>query len=1370
MTVQESKLLITIDSRNAERNTRAVANELENLTVKGDKADAQLTEMSSSIKSLVGYMGGLLTINKAIAMADGYTQMAARIRNATSSAEEYDLVQKRVLATANTTYRALSEAQEVYLSLAGGMKSLGKSTTQTLDLVDSLSFSFTHNATRTDQAQSAMDSLSKSMAKGKIDADAWISIVTGADNVIADMAKTTGKTEAEIRKLGAEGKASLEDLIQTLIVTREQNEKLANNMENSLADGFTTLSNAVTVYLGKANESTSATGIMAGALGDLAKNLESVANVAMLGGVAYLTKTILAQTVAIRGSIVASTIKSSASASEISTNAALTASEVRKTGAVAQHVAMQLADAKATAARMTGMQRLTYVQSTVIPLEARATQATAAHTAATVADTIAQDANNKARSRSAALFNLIGGPIGAITLGVTALAAGYMYFSSRAAEANAKLEEQAAVAKKAKEELLALKGLEKDSAINDMTSAFERQNKALSESSSKINMQLNAIEQLYKGNKEVVQVVQDARNGTISMTEAVQRFNELRISKEVYESVKANTAEFEKNAKEATNTKSKLNMFGIEVDLAGRKAQTAVFGVDGNTKALKENKSAADDAAKAQKEFRAALFDREFSANLTKIMLAQGYNADQINLVVEHALKLQKEGKSISSEQVQYLLRISDIEQQNSAVIEARNKSLKENTNELSKQQKVLQASAQVQANAAKYNFNGIESKYNLPQGTLSALHAIETGNTGKTNQVNKSTGATGGFQFLSGTAKQYGVTDRTNLAQSAEGAGKYMSYLLNLFKGDLEKAVRAYHAGEGNVQKGKNIGKYNNDYWKKYQSYMAGSNGYSSGDISSKDFDRMLEDSTKLLEEQAKSRQALELEVANEVTKIRENLKDKLLEIDNAGFSPERTKELKNEYQTRANNEIAIAEYALKTKLDDYSSFKKTEDELLKDSFDQKKFYAARDIELTKDQRDQAVKYLDEQYLHELGLTQLAKEQRIFQAEQAMMTEIQFMQERYRLEREEIIKTTATDLEERKRKLNALNTNTIRDGVGKNFSDPDDRGSQFLQSVDYAPISKSNSQRLDEEFEKEQAKMLANFEKVKQLNADNHEAILEAERIFLEAKQQLQDEYDFKAQDARRLDYENQLNMYGSLLSLTGGVFDELSGIVSQYKDENTKTYKTMFAFQKAAAFAQAIVSTELAAIQVMADPTALTLAQKQMHANIIRLTGYASAGIIAAQAFMGPGGDGYANGGFTGYGGKFDPAGIVHKGEVVWSQEDIKRWGGVNVVEAMRTSQPPKGYSDGGLVTPQDTYRVGMGTVDAINRNSDVQAERQAQASAKSQQSSSNGMQGLTIINQIEQEDLVGNYMRGAAGGQILLNQIKANPSEFKRALGVQ
>lgn len=45
-----------------------------------------------------------------------------------------------------------------------------------------------------------------------------------------------------------------------------------------------------------------------------------------------------------------------------------------------------------------------------------------------------------------------------------------------------------------------------------------------------------------------------------------------------------------------------------------------------------------------------------------------------------------------------------------------------------------------------------------------------------------------------------------------------------------------------------------------------------------------------------------------------------------------------------------------------------------------------------------------------------------------------------------------------------------------------------------------------------------------------------------------------------------------------------------------------------------------------------------------------------------------GFYGGGYTGDGGKYDPAGIVHKGEVVWSQDDIRRAGGVSNVEAMR------------------------------------------------------------------------------------------------------
>lgn len=69
------------------------------------------------------------------------------------------------------------------------------------------------------------------------------------------------------------------------------------------------------------------------------------------------------------------------------------------------------------------------------------------------------------------------------------------------------------------------------------------------------------------------------------------------------------------------------------------------------------------------------------------------------------------------------------------------------------------------------------------------------------------------------------------------------------------------------------------------------------------------------------------------------------------------------------------------------------------------------------------------------------------------------------------------------------------------------------------------------------------------------------------------------------------------------------------------------------------------------------------------------------ALSSFSGPSGGGsggigalfssfklFADGGYTGMGAANEPAGIVHKGEIVWSQQDIAKAGGVTAVEAMR------------------------------------------------------------------------------------------------------
>jgi hypothetical protein len=76
------------------------------------------------------------------------------------------------------------------------------------------------------------------------------------------------------------------------------------------------------------------------------------------------------------------------------------------------------------------------------------------------------------------------------------------------------------------------------------------------------------------------------------------------------------------------------------------------------------------------------------------------------------------------------------------------------------------------------------------------------------------------------------------------------------------------------------------------------------------------------------------------------------------------------------------------------------------------------------------------------------------------------------------------------------------------------------------------------------------------------------------------------------------------------------------------------------------------------------------EMAANKLWDSAFSSAGGGLGGGLLGGIGKlfGFDEGGYTGPGSKNQPAGVVHKGEVVWSQADVKRAGGVGAVEAMR------------------------------------------------------------------------------------------------------
>ncbi len=1274
---QESRLVIVIDAKNAERNARNLGNELDSIERKGDFATKSMDALSVATRQLAGYMAGLVTVSAAISKMDTYTGLQNRLKLVTNNQVELNKATEDTFRIAQKTYSAWDSVLQVYQRFSDNAKTLNLTMDDTARLTETVSKAVAISGASAAAADAALVQFGQALASGTLRGEELNSVMEQTPALAKAIAQGMGITVGELRTVAAEGKITSQEIVKALKNVQNDVDALFAKTDITISQSLTLLNNEITKFVGESGKGSGAAEVLSGSIKTLAGNLDVLTSAMMVGGAYWLgtyipaiyasgvavaakTKELAVQTVTQYAAIQA---ERAAAAQQVLSTQAVVANTQATLAAIAAEKALEVQRLKsqitekgrtATITRMAELKKI----------EAQVTRELA----------VAEEALAVAQSRSAAagaatvgigsrLLGLLGGPVG-IGITVASLAAGYLLMRDNTNEANKKLEEQAAVAKKAKEELLALKGLEKDSAINDMTASFERQNQALAESSSKINIQLNAIAQLYKGNKEIVQVVSDARDGTISMNDAVKRFNELRISKDIYNALKENSSEFEKNAKEAKTTKESLKLFGIEVELSGRKAQTAVAGIDDNSKALIGNESAAQKATKAQKGYFDSLRAEVLKSNEELALLNLGYSEETVKKILE----LQKAKQAVAPPGTTAIVTKEEMDQIAKAqkaldALKEKKDELtaaeRKHTSELEKQQKVLSVNAKVQANAAKYGFAGIESKYNLPAGTLSALHMIES--RGNARAYNKTTGATGGFQFLEGTAKQYGVKDRYDLAQSAEGAGKYMAYLLKLFKGDLEKAVRAYHAGEGNVQKGKGIGKYNNQYWKDFQGYMAGINGYTAGDITSKDFDKLIQDATKMAEEQAKLRLQLENDVANEVTKIRNDLAKKLEDVDKANFTPERKAEITAQLKARADNDIAIAQQALRTKLDDYKQFNLTEEQLLKESFDRKKFSAAHDIELSKSQRDEAIKYLDEQYQHELELINLTKAARQAAYNQANLKALQELKQQ-------------------------------RDLLAAPFEQRAGLSLQFGERNAYAENDNNLINQRDELKIQLEQKVITTLEYNKRIE----DAVL----LHEQNKYKIQEEYSEKYSDLQFNQNQTQLNMYSSMISAAQGTWGTMTSIIKDAQGEQSSAYKAMYLVQQTMAAAQAIIYGNLASAAALAPPPiGLGPVAGIPLSTLMKTTGYVNAALIMAQGVAGIAG--FSSGGYTGNMGRGDVAGVVHGQEYVLNAAATKRVG-VDTLNAINSGQS-FGSSGATVLEPIVNVYVMEGQTADVTRNDD-------------------------------------------------------------------
>ncbi|HHF6966155.1 TPA: tape measure protein [Haemophilus influenzae] len=199
-----------------------------------------------------------------------------------------------------------------------------------------------------------------------------------------------------------------------------------------------------------------------------------------------------------------------------------------------------------------------------------------------------------------------------------------------------------------------------------------------------------------------------------------------------------------------------------------------------------------------------------------------------------------------------------------------------------------------------------------------------------------------------------------------------------------------------------------------------------------------------------------------------------------------------------------------------------------------------------------------------------------------------------------------------------------------------------------------------NQEIENQRTRDLALLEA---MQSGNEQKLL-SEEEYQRRKKEIQDKYDLERQ-------KKESDYYAQSTQMMSSAFDTMAGVMANAAGQQSAAYKAMFAASKAFAIAESIINIQLALSEAAKLPYPANLVE---YARVASQTASIVSNIQSVTMS-------FATGGYTGDGGKYTPAGIVHKGEYVITKEATARLGR-GFLDHLNYGSVRRGFANGGGV----------------------------------------------------------------------------------------
>lgn len=212
--------------------------------VVGGAVGGGLKNFASSALGLATAYGGYVGAGQITSTADAMLSLDGRIRNVTQSERERLDVESELYAMGQKTGQSLRGLGDLYIAIASSSNELGFSQRDNLKVAETVSKALGAGGASAGQTQAAILQLGQALGSGVLQGDELRSLRESAPTLMRAMAKYFKTTIAGLKKMGAEGKLTSEEVMKSILAASKEVDEQFANMPLSFSGAMSMMGNA----------------------------------------------------------------------------------------------------------------------------------------------------------------------------------------------------------------------------------------------------------------------------------------------------------------------------------------------------------------------------------------------------------------------------------------------------------------------------------------------------------------------------------------------------------------------------------------------------------------------------------------------------------------------------------------------------------------------------------------------------------------------------------------------------------------------------------------------------------------------------------------------------------------------------------------------------------------------------------------------------------------------------------------------------------------------------------------------------------------------------------------------------------------------